>query len=300
MPDDLNPKRPDDLTPDAPSTPPQPVHPLNRRPPTPRQTPDGQPGPRLMRVIFSFTRPKRSTVTWALIIINIGIFAATALIPNITNDVVRNFASQPEAVLGNGEYWRLFTAMFLHGGIIHVMMNMLALYNLGSIMEITFGHARYLLIYLLGGLGGSILSAALNEPYIYSVGASGAVFALFGAEVAHLYANWRVLEPMGPGARLRLRQVSMLVALNLVAGFLANLDGGGAFSANIDNWAHIGGFAAGALLAYLIGPRYNITVSQKESTVRIDDVRPFRERIDVAIYAAAGLLGVLLLVVLLR
>src|SRR5690606_29893637 len=110
----------------------KPVHPLLRRPTAPPTTPDGQPiqrtGP---RVNMTFVRPTRSLITFGLIALNIAIFAFVTLIPGVERDVVRNFANQPAAVLGNGEYWRLFTAMFLHADLPHVLMNMLALYSLG-------------------------------------------------------------------------------------------------------------------------------------------------------------------------
>ena len=294
MPDD-NPKRPDDLTPDAPKSD-KPVHPLLRRPSPPPTTPDGQPiqrtGP---RINLTFARPKRSLVTLGLIALNIAIFALVSLVPSIERDVVVNLANQPAAVLGNAEYWRLFTSMFLHADLVHLLMNMLALYSLGSIMEIAFGHARYGLIYLLGGLAGSILSASLNEPQVFAVGASGAVFALFGAEAAHLYTNWRV---MGASAPARLRQVIMLAVLNFTVGFIGNATGGGIY--NIDNWAHIGGFAGGALLAYLIGPRYGVVISNDRKQINIHDARPFNGQIATTIYFGAGLLAALLAAVLLR
>ncbi|MBK8136456.1 MAG: rhomboid family intramembrane serine protease [Chloroflexi bacterium] len=126
MSDNLTPKRPEDVTPDAQKDrKPQPVHPLMRRPP-PSGSPDGQPPRRMARVVFNFARPARSYVTWALIAVNLAIFALTALIPSLENEVVRGFANQPAAV-DAGEYWRLFTSMFLHANIIHVLMNMLAL-----------------------------------------------------------------------------------------------------------------------------------------------------------------------------
>lgn len=292
MSDNLTPKRPEDVTPDAQKDrKPQPVHPLMRRPP-PSGSPDGQPPRRMARVVFNFARPARSYVTWALIAVNLAIFALTALIPSLENEVVRGFANQPAAV-DAGEYWRLFTAMFLHANIIHVLMNMLALQSLGSVIEVAFGHRRYILIYILGGLAGSILSAGLNGPFVFSVGASGAVFALFGAEAAHLYTNWQV---MGPSAQMRLRQVIMLAVLNFSIGFFGNMTGGGAF--NIDNWAHIGGFLGGALLAYLIGPRYAVKVSPDQTIVQINDTRPLTGQFPVVIYFAAGLVAALIVTVL--
>ena len=166
---------------------------------------------------MTFARPTRSLITWGLIALNVAIFALVSLVPGIEQDVIRNFANQPAAVLGNGEYWRLFTSMFLHADLVHVMMNMLALYSLGSIMEIAFGHARYGLIYLLGGLAGSILSASLNDPQIFRGRRVRAVFALFGAEAGPCMTNWSV---MGASAPLRLRQVIMLAVLNFTVGFI--------------------------------------------------------------------------------
>lgn len=292
MTDDLTPERPeDDGAPHAPqSNRPQYVHPLLRRPEPP--APGSEPRKPAPRVTLTFARPSRSVVTLALVALNLAIFA---LAPLVDADLVRRYANNPRAVLQNGEYWRLFTSMFLHADLIHVAMNMLVLYSLGSVLEITFGHRRYLLTYLLGGLAGSVLSTTLNGPNVIAVGASGAVFALFGGEMAYLYHNWRVL---GDSARMRLRQVIMLAALNFIVGFAGNATGGGFY--NIDNWAHIGGFIGGAVLAYLIGPRYSVTLSPDQTQAYVTDTRPLRDQISNVIFYAAGLLAALLIPVLLR
>lgn len=272
----------------------KPVHPLNR-PPAPNPGGDGAPGPQIAKVEFAYNRPKRALVTMTLVGINIALFALAFIAPALNQELLLNAANQPMAVLDGGQYWRLFTAMFLHAGLAHVLLNMLALYSLGSVLEITFGHARFALIYLLGGLVGSVLSAALNTPMTFSVGASGAVFAAFGAEAAHLYANWRV---MGPAARLRLRQVIVFAALNFSIGFLGNLTGGGVFL--IDNWAHIGGFAGGALLAALIGPLYRIEIDQVNTRVIVHDQRPLHRTVPLVIYYTAGVLALLVGAMLMR
>ncbi|MBK9124118.1 MAG: rhomboid family intramembrane serine protease [Chloroflexi bacterium] len=272
----------------------KPVHPLNR-PPTPEPGEDGTPGPQIAKVEFAYNRPKRALVTLTLVGLNIAIFTLAFIAPALNQDLLLNAANQPTAVLDGGQYWRLFTSMFLHAGLAHVLLNMLALYSLGSVLEITFGHARFALIYLLGGLVGSVLSAALNAPITFSVGASGAVFAVFGAEAAHLYSNWRV---MGPAARLRLRQVIMFAVLNFSIGFFGNLTGGGVFL--IDNWAHVGGFVGGALLATLIGPLYRIEVDQVNTRVIVHDQRPLTRSVPVVIYFAAGLLALLVGAVVVR
>lgn len=272
----------------------KPVHPLNR-PPAPEPGEDGASGPQIAKVEFAYNRPKRALVTLALVGLNIAIFTLAFIAPALNQDLLLGAANQPTAVLDGGQYWRLFTSMFLHAGLAHVLLNMLALYSLGSVLEITFGHARFALIYLLGGLVGSVLSAALNAPITFSVGASGAVFAVFGAEAAHLYSNWRV---MGPAARLRLRQVIMFAVLNFSIGFFGNLTGGGVFL--IDNWAHVGGFVGGAVLATLIGPLYRIEVDQVNTRVIVHDQRPLTRSVAIVIYFAAGLLALLVGAVIIR
>ncbi|MFZ2878977.1 MAG: rhomboid family intramembrane serine protease, partial [Phototrophicaceae bacterium] len=109
----------------------KPVHPLNR-PPAPDPGDDGAPGTQIAKVEFAYQRPKRARVTMALIVINLAIFALTFIAPAFNRELLLNAANQPIAVLDAGEYWRLFTAMFLHAGLAHVMLNMLALYSLGT------------------------------------------------------------------------------------------------------------------------------------------------------------------------
>jgi rhomboid protease GluP len=289
MTDDLPPERSDDGAPETPQAKkPQYVHPLHRQPAP--AAPDSDARTPARRVTLAFERPSRSLITWALIAINLAIFGLTQL---GDGGIIRQYANNPRAVLESGEYWRLFTSMFLHADLIHVSMNMLVLYSLGSILEITFGHRRYILTYLLGGLAGSILSTTLNAPHVIAVGASGAVFALFGGEMAYLYSNWRVL---GASARMRLRQVLLLAVLNFIVGFAGNATGGGFY--NIDNWAHMGGFIGGALLAFLIGPKYDVRLSADQTQAYVTDARPFEGQISTVILFAAGLLGALLVSVL--
>jgi rhomboid protease GluP len=135
-----------------------------------------------------------------------------------------------------GEWWRLFTCMFLHVGIVHLAFNMWVLSDAGQIVERLFGHGLFALIYIGSGLIGSVASAAIN-PRIVSAGASGAVFgvygALFGALVRH-----RDAIPRTVFSRLRNSAV-LFVGYNVVYGFTMP---------QIDNAAHIGGLAGGFLL----------------------------------------------------
>ena len=227
-------------------------HPLEwRSPPStvtvaPRQGPPRRPGPRLP------LRPPR--LTMALLVVNVAVFALGTLLPLAGQQIFRAGASRSYEVLVQGEVQRLFTAMFLHASLMHLFFNMYALYIIGRGVEGLFGHARFLLIYLLGGLTGSLLSVALGStnPWtgVPSVGASGAVFAIFGAEMVWLYRHRRL---PGVAARRQLRSLLMILGLNLAIGLLSST---GAGAMRIDNWAHLGGLAGGLALAWAIGPVY--------------------------------------------
>lgn len=174
--------------------------------------------------------------TYLLIAINLLVFLFTSNQTTITLWGANN----PSAVLQGGEYYRLVTAMFLHTDIAHIAFNMIALYSVGRVIETTFGHARLLLVYSIGGLCGSIASALLNDPNTLSVGASGAVFALFGAEVFYHFKYGQAL-----GEALDLRVSASTIALNLLNGLRPN--------SGIDNWAHAGGLVGGGLVAVVTG-----------------------------------------------
>lgn len=144
-----------------------------------------------------------------------------------------------------GEYWRLVSAMFLHGNIIHIGFNGFALVVLGPEMERIYGTARFLTIYFLAGLAGSIASYAFSSSP--SVGASGAIFGLIGGLAAFYYLGREILGDTG---RQQLQSIGIVIALNLVIG----LSSGGI----IDNYAHIGGLIGGAITGWVLAPRYSI------------------------------------------
>jgi rhomboid protease GluP len=141
------------------------------------------------------------------------------------------------------EWWRLFTSMFLHGGLIHVGANMYCLWSLGPIVERVYGRSRYVIIYLLTGLGSSLASLAVH-PTTISVGASGAIFGVVGALVFPFYRKRVLLPP--PAMKAMLRSLGMFIVVNLAIGSAIPV---------IDNSAHIGGllvgFALGAILTQL-------------------------------------------------
>lgn len=188
-------------------------------------------------------RADQPYLTYLLILLNSLIFLLGLAAPELEWELFLRGALIPRLISENGELYRLLTAMFLHGSMGHVFFNMYALYVIGRDLEPIFGRPRLLLIYLLGGLTGSVTSLALGGIDGTSVGASGAVFAIFAAQAAHLYQNRQVYA--GVGARLQ--HMGILIAINLVIGFLPG--------SRIDNWGHIGGMLGGALLAWRITPR---------------------------------------------
>jgi hypothetical protein len=135
-----------------------------------------------------------------------------------------------------GDYYRLLTSMFMHANLLHILFNMTALFSVGRTLEPYFGRTRFLLVYLGGGLCGSAASALLNTPLISSVGASGAVFAIFGAAVVY-DLRYRDLSQT-----LKLGRSGSVIAINLFNGLRPD--------SGIDNWAHLGGVVGGALIAW--------------------------------------------------
>ncbi len=141
-----------------------------------------------------------------------------------------NLAGAPGAVgVADGELYRLLTAAFLHAGVFHLAMNMLALASVGPILESALGRARFTVLYLLSALGGSTLSYLLSDPRQLGVGASGAIFGLFGA-------YYVVVRRLGGPTQ----QILVLLGVNLVI----------TFSVRIIDWrAHLGGLLVGLLVA---------------------------------------------------
>jgi membrane associated rhomboid family serine protease len=143
----------------------------------------------------------------------------------------------------DGEYWRLLTVTLVHGGLLHLLMNMYALWIVGPLAEALYGRAAYLAMYLLAAVGGSVASyLVIPNP---AVGASGAIFGVFGLVFASTFFHKPLLRAQ---ARAVTSQIGVLIAINLVIGF-----GIGSF-ASIDNAAHVGGLLVGGWLGLLIAP----------------------------------------------
>jgi membrane associated rhomboid family serine protease len=151
-----------------------------------------------------------------------------------TGDLIRQGGLNAFAVDVNGEWWRIVTAGFLHAGLIHLAFNMFALYVLGSLLEPAVGTARFVGIYAVSLLAGS-LGALILSPNDLTVGASGAVFGLMAA--AFIMARHRGIEEVAS-------QIGMFVVLNLVFTFAA--------SSTISVGGHIGGLIGGGIAALVV------------------------------------------------
>ncbi len=176
----------------------------------------------------------RPVVTYALIAINLAVFAVQFL--GGVNDTSVRWGMWPVAIAVNGEWWRLMTGAFLHGGIFHIAFNMYVLLVIGASLERILGHVRYITLYLVSALGGSIASYLFSDLRTVSVGASGAIFGLMGALLV--------------AGRLRydIRQILILLVINIAIGFVFP---------GIDWRAHLGGLVTGAAVAavFTFAPR---------------------------------------------
>jgi rhomboid protease GluP len=191
------------------------------------------------------------SLTQVLFGANIAVFIAmllatgdpTAFI-NPMNEFPRNvlipFGANAGFYTLSGQWWRLVTYMFLHGGLLHIGFNMWCLWDLGGLSESLYGRWTYAAIYLITGIAGGLASVAWN-PGVLSVGASGAIFGLAGALIASFYLGEFSLPSVAIGGTLR----------SLIVFAVFNLGFGGMFP-GVDNAAHIGGLVSGLILGALI------------------------------------------------
>ena len=185
---------------------------------------------------------KNRIITIILIGLNAAVFLGVSLLGNTQDGMflLRFGAMYGPYVLEKGEYFRLFTAMFLHFDFYHLMNNMVMLGAFGMYLEPEFGSFRLLIAYLISGIGGNILSLVMHMgrgEAVVSAGASGAVFGLMGVMV------WLVIRNRGSFGRIYGRRILLMVVLSLYFGFS---------SSGVDNYAHVGGLICGFLAAVLL------------------------------------------------
>ncbi|HEU0175651.1 MAG TPA: rhomboid family intramembrane serine protease [Blastocatellia bacterium] len=198
---------------------------------------------RYARALFSRATP----VTYALLAANVGVFMLMAIVSGGTEDraALIAFGAKTNFLLQSGEWFRLITPIFIHAGLLHLLLNSYALWVVGMQVEKLYGSARFLLIYLLSGVGGVAGSyfgqTFLHKPDVPSVGASGAIFGLFGVLAVF---GFRYRREMPPAIRRAMTAgVLPVIVINLFIGFSIPF---------IDNSAHIGGLLTGAALTLII------------------------------------------------
>jgi membrane associated rhomboid family serine protease len=230
-------------------------------------TPGGsgsQAGARLAITAYQRLQARPVLVVYALIVLNVAmyIFLETHGGSQDTATLERYGAKDDFAIIHQGQWWRLITPMFLHAGLVHLGVNMFSLYMVGPLYERCVGSARFLYVYFFAGICGSVFSlAASKDP---AVGASGAIFGIFGALGVYFFRNRKLF---GRLSRALVGQVAVLSAINLL---IPNVVGG------IDGWAHLGGLLSGMAAAWLVGPAIRVPTAADSTEILLDDQRPPR------------------------
>jgi membrane associated rhomboid family serine protease len=191
---------------------------------------------RTIQTVRRQTRAVAAPATMTLIAINVIVYMITAAQGGGINlpggQLFSDWALQGLAV-SDGEWWRLVTAMFLHGSVLHLMFNMLALYWLGTIIEQALGTPRFLLVYFVSGLAGSAGALWLSSALAVTVGASGAIFGMIGALL--------ILEYLSTGSLMG--QAMILILINMALTFAVP---------GISIGGHLGGLVGGIVATYAL------------------------------------------------
>lgn len=200
----------------------------------------------------------KSVVLYSILAINVVMYIAVLVAggdpinpsAKVLFDLGGNFAGD---TLG-GEPWRLISAMFLHAGLLHLAMNMYCLYQVKGLEEF-FGKLGFASLYLVSGLMGGVASLAFSHGAV-SIGASGAVFGLFGALLVVLYQRRHYIG--ADAAKSQVFSLLQFLALNLVIGFVVP---------GIDQAAHIGGLLGGAACAWFMRPEQDLSAKRRLAAV---------------------------------
>ena len=187
--------------------------------------------------IFSMKKP---IITYLIMLVCVILFVAMYVFGNGSTYIktLIDFGGNAVSYTKRGDYYRLFTSIFLHAGVLHLLCNLYSLYVIGPQAESFYGKIKYLIIFIFSGISGSLLSTALSGNNAVGVGASGAIFGLLGAI---LYFGYHYRVYLGNVLK---SQIIPLIILNLFIGF--------SFS-GIDNFAHIGGLIGGVFASMVVG-----------------------------------------------
>jgi rhomboid protease GluP len=201
-----------------------------------------------VRVPVTFRVSKdKPTVTYILLAVTVLIYGLQYLSQVLTGyDLPAALGEKVNELILAGQVWRLITPVFLHASILHIAFNMYALFIFGPGLEQYYGHWRYLLLYMIGGYTGNVLSFIFSANP--SLGASTAIFGLVAAEIVFIYRNRQLF---GSRARGMLLNLGLVVVVNLALGL----------QPGVDNWGHLGGILGGFIFAWIAGPHYQVQQS---------------------------------------
>ena len=185
---------------------------------------------RSARTVFGGSFSRDGAVSYTIIGLCVGLYVLVGWLGALGG--LSRWGMQPVLIAVQGEWFRLVSSMFLHVGLLHLAFNMYVLFLLGPPLERVLGHGRFLTLYLVAGLGGSVASYAFSPAATLSVGASGAIFGLMAAWIV-------VARRMHRDAT----QVLVLLGLNVALGFVLP---------SVDWRAHLGGAVVGALMALVL------------------------------------------------
>ena len=211
----------------------------------PPQNESNTPPPYQQPVRVEIENPaKKPLVTYSILGVTIAVYLIQLLTQNLMGiDLPAAYFSKYNQLILSGQLWRLITPILVHGSIAHIGFNMYALYIFGKNLEYQYGHGRFLLLYLLGGFAGNVVSFVLTPNP--SLGASTAIFGLLSAQGVFIYRNRRFF---GNRARSILSNIIFILGINLILGL----------SPMIDNWGHLGGLIGGLVFAWTAGPLWEM------------------------------------------
>lgn len=191
---------------------------------------------------------RKPVMTYIIMGLTILIFIIQNLLEStIGEDLLFYYGGKINVLIMDGEIWRLITPIFLHSSVLHIALNMYALYVIGRRLERFYGPGRILLLYLLSAFAGNVFSFVLTSAS--SLGASTAIFGLLAAEGMFIFQNRKLFGPMR--TRQMMINLGVILAVNLVYGFIS--------TARVDNMGHVGGLLGGFFFAWKAGPLLKIT-----------------------------------------
>jgi rhomboid protease GluP len=218
---------------------------------------------------------RKPIVTFTLITVTALIFVLQYLLSMISDvDLFFFYGGKINQFIMEGQVWRLITPVFLHSSILHIVLNMYALYIIGRRLELYYGHGRFLLLYFLSAFAGNVFSFVLTPAP--SLGASTAIFGLLAAEGMFIFQNRKLFG--SDHTRRAIINLGVILIINLAYGFSS--------LARIDNMGHIGGLLGGIFFAWKGGPILSVTGQPP-----FFDVFDIRKKSDIVLASLVVIIG---------